>query len=126
AAGRSAGDQAGASADEAAEIDGMKTVHVFGGIDGFEDALGIHLRGKRKLDENAVDVVVAIQVFDDGEQVEGGHGGRRREERAGETELLASRDFALNVELRGGIFSGEDRGEAGADAGRGEQADFLT
>src|ERR1700731_1519675 len=71
AAGRSAGDQAGASADEAAEIDGMKTVHVFGGIDGFEDALGIHLRGKRKLDENAVDVVVAIQVFDDGEQVGG-------------------------------------------------------
>src|SRR3981189_121716 len=70
AAGGSAGDQAGASADEAAEIDGMKTVHVFGGIDGFQNALGIDLRGKGKLDENAVDIVVAIQVFNDGEQIE--------------------------------------------------------
>jgi len=65
AAGGSAGDQAGTSADEAAEVDGMETVHVFGGIDGFQNALGIDLRRKRKLDENAVHVVVAIQVFDD-------------------------------------------------------------
>src|SRR5712692_4845138 len=33
----SAGDQAGASADEAAEVHGMEAVHVFGGIDGFKD-----------------------------------------------------------------------------------------
>ena len=39
---------------------------------------------KRKLDENAVHFVIAIQVFDDGEEIEGGHGGRRCEERAGE------------------------------------------
>src|SRR6266851_5722224 len=109
AAGGSAGDQAGAPADEAAEIDGMETVHVFGGINGFQNALGIDLRGKRKLDEDAVDVVVAIQVFDDGEQIESGHGGWRREERAGEAELFAGGNFALDVELRGGIFSYEDR-----------------
>ena len=60
AAGGRAGDQAGASADEAAEIEGMEAVHVLGRIDGFKNALGIDLRGKRKLDENAVDIVVAI------------------------------------------------------------------
>ena len=126
AAGGGAGDQAGAAADEATEIDGMKTVHVFCGIDGLQNTLGIHLGRERKLDKNAVDVVVAIQVFDDGEEIEGGHGGRRREERAGEAELLAGGDLAFDVELRGGIFSDEDRREAWANAGRGEQPDFVT
>src|SRR5205823_6880641 len=41
AAGGSTGNQAGAPADEAAKIDGMEAVHVFGGIDGFEDSLEI-------------------------------------------------------------------------------------
>src|SRR6266851_1975294 len=126
AAGGSAGDQAGAPADQAAEVDGMKTVHVLGGIDGFQDALGIDLRGKRKLDENAVNVVVAIQVFDDGEQIEGGHGGWRREERAGEAELFAGGNLALDVELRGGILADENGREARANARRGEQPDFVT
>src|SRR6266700_5638729 len=53
----SAGHQAGASAHKAAKINGMETVHVFGGIDGFQDALGINLRGKRELHEDAVNVV---------------------------------------------------------------------
>jgi len=42
-------------------------------------AIGIDLRRERKLDEDAVDIVVAIQVFQDGEQIEGGNGVRRRE-----------------------------------------------
>src|SRR5205807_9480323 len=50
----SARDQAGTSADEAAEIDGVEAVHIFGGVDGFKNALGIDLLGKRELDENAV------------------------------------------------------------------------
>src|SRR5260370_6269427 len=97
AAGGSAGDQAGTPADEAAEIDGMEAVHVFGGINGFEDALGVHLRRKRKLNQDAVDVVVAIQIFDNGEQIKGGHGGRWRDESAGETDLLAGGEFAFDV-----------------------------
>ena len=126
AAGGSAGDQARASTDEAAEIDRMETIYVLGGIHGFEDALGVHLRGKGELDENAVNVVVAIQVFDDGEKMECGDGGRWREKRAGEAELLAGRDFAFNVELRGRIFSDEYCREAWANAGRSKQPDFVT
>src|SRR5712664_699391 len=126
AAGGSAGDQAGASADQATEVDGMKTVHVLGGIDGFQDALGIDLRGKRKLDENPVNVVVAIQVFDDGEQIESGHGGRRGEERAGKAELFAGGNLAFDVKLRSGILADKDRRETGTNACGGEESDFVT
>jgi len=38
----------------------MEAVHVFGGIDGFQNALGFDLRRKRELNQNAVNVVVAI------------------------------------------------------------------
>src|SRR5260370_1354390 len=101
----SAGDQAGAPADEAAEVDGMKTVHVLGGIDGFQNALGIDLRGKRKLDEDAVYVVVAIQGFDDGEQIESGNGGWRVGWGAGEACVFTSRYFGLCVEVRCGVLA---------------------
>jgi hypothetical protein len=126
AAGGSAGDQAGASADEAAEIDRMETVHVFGRVNGFENAFGVNLRGKWKLNENAVDVVGTIQVFDDSEQVESGRGGRRGKEGAGEADLLASCDFTFHVKLRSGILADENGGEAGTNASRGEQPDFVT
>ena len=39
---------------------------------------------------------------------------------------MAGGDLAFDVELRGGIFSDEDRREAWANAGRGEQPDFVT
>ena len=125
AAGGVAGDQAGTSANEAAEVDGMEAVHIFGGIDGFEDALGIHLRGKRELDQDTVDVVVAIQIFDDGEHFESAYRGSRGDESTGKADLFAGGDFAFHVELRGGIFADEDGGEAGTNAGGGEEADFI-
>src|ERR1700716_3660056 len=125
AAGGSAGDQAGASADEAAEVDGMKAVHVFCGIDGFKDALGVYLRRERKLDEDAVDIVVAIQVFDNSEHLEGSYRGRWRDQSAGETDLFAGGNFAFHVELRGGIFADEDGGEAGTNTRGREQAYFI-
>ena len=125
AACRSAGDEAGASTDEAAEIDGMKAVDVLGGIDGFEDALRVDLGRKGKLDENSVEVIVAIQILDDGQQIESGDRGGRREERTGEADLFACGDFAFDVELRSGVFSDEDRGEARTNAGRREQTNFV-
>ncbi len=126
AAGGSTGHEAGASADEAAEIDGMETVHVFGGIDGFQDALGVHLWREGKLDENAVDVVVAIEVFDDGEQIESADRCRWSEECAGEAELFAGCDFTFHVDLRSGIFAHKNGSQPGANASRREQADFVA
>src|SRR5205807_6412131 len=45
ASGGGAGDETFASADEFAEIDGVKTVHVFCGIDSFENFFGVDLFG---------------------------------------------------------------------------------
>src|SRR5882762_11396247 len=69
--------ETGAPADEAAEVNGVKSVDVFGRIDRLQDALDIHLRGKRELNQNAVNVVVAVQIFDNGKHVEGAHRGWR-------------------------------------------------
>jgi len=43
----------------------------------------------------------------------------------GHAELFAGGDFAFYVELGGGIVSGENGGEAGAYALRGDSGDFL-
>src|SRR5207245_1716874 len=126
AAGGCAGDETGTSAHEAAEIDGMEAVHVFCRIDGFENALGIDLGRKRELDENAIDVIGAIQIFDDGEQVESSRGGGRSNKCTGEAELFAGCDFTFHVELRSGIVANENGREAGTNAGGGEQPDFVA
>ena len=115
AAGGGAGHEAGASANEAAEIDGVETVNVFGGVDGFEDALGVDLFGKRELDEDAVDAIVAIEFVDEVEQIVSGAAGGWSVQPTGEAEVMAGFDFAFHVELRGGIFSDENGGEPGAD-----------
>src|SRR5437879_13335200 len=103
----------------------METVHVFGGIDGFQDTLGIYLRGKRKLNENAIHIVVAIQVLDDGKQVESGYRGGWRDERARERQLFARGGLALDIELRGGIFTDKNCSKARPHTGGRKQANFV-
>jgi hypothetical protein len=103
----------------------VKSVDVFGRIDRFQDALDVHLRGKRELNQNAVDVIVAVQVFDNGKHVEGAHRGWWRDEGTRESDFLAGGDFAFDVELRSRIVPHEDGCEARANPGGGEQADFV-
>ena len=103
----------------------MEAVHVFGGIDGFEDALGVHLGRKGKLNQNAVDVVVTIQILDNSQQIEGGHIDWRRDESAGEADLFAGSDFTFDVELRSGVLADKDGGETGTNARGGEEANFI-
>ena len=103
----------------------MKSVDVLGRIDGFQDALGVDLWGKRELNEDAVNIIVAVQIIDHGKHVEGGYRGRGSEKRAGKADLFASGNFAFDVELRCGIFAHEDGRETGANAGGGQQADFV-
>src|SRR6267378_7112911 len=122
---RCASHETGAPADEAAEVHGVKSVNVFGGIDRFQDALDIHLRGKRELNQDAVNVVVAVQIFDNGKYIEGAHRGWRRDEGTRESDFLAGGDFALDVELRSRIVPHEDGCEARANAGGCEQPDFV-
>lgn len=76
--------------------------------------------------ENAVDVVGTIQVFDDSEQIESAGGGWRRKERTGEADLLAGRDFTFYIELRRGVVADKNGGEAGTNASRGKQTNFVA
>ena len=121
----SAGDKPGAPTDEPAKIDRMEAIHVFRGMHGFQDALGVHLRRKRKLDKDAVDVVVVIQVIHNSEKLPRGHGGRWCEEAARQPKLFAGGNFAFHVELRCGIFADENGSKAGLDAGGGQHANFV-
>ena len=99
AAGGSASDESGTIGNKLAEIHGMEAVDVFCGIDSFENALGIDLRGKRKLDEDAVDVVVIVEVGDELKHVVGGNVGGRGVKPMGHAELFASSDFAFDVDV---------------------------
>ena len=81
---------------------------------------------KRELNQDAVNIIVAVQIFDNGEHVEGGYRGWRREERAGEADLFAGRDFTFDVELRGGIVANEDGCETWTNARGREQANFVS
>ena len=117
--------EARAPADEFSQADGVKAIDVLGGIDRFKNALGVHLRWKRELHKNAVNVIVAVEILDDGKKVEGADGSRWRQEGAGEANLFASSDLAFDVELRSRIFPDKHRREAGTDACGSEKADFI-
>src|ERR1700733_8153932 len=80
---RGAGDEIGASGDEAADVEGMEAVDIFGRIDRFEDFLCVNLRGERELDEDAIDFVATIQIIDDGEKFGGADCGGRGDVEAG-------------------------------------------
>ena len=120
----STGDEARTIADQTADADGAETVDVFGRIDGFEDLLGIDLRGKGKLDEDAVDRIVVVEILDQFQKSFGGDGGRRRVQPVGHAEMFAGGDFTFDVNLGSGIFADEDRGKAGANALGGEASHF--
>ena len=103
----------------------MEAVDVLCGIDGFENPLGIDLLGKRKLNEDAVDVVVGIEISDELQHVIGGGITRRSVHPAGHVELFASGDFAFDIQLGSGIVTDQDSGEAGADILRLQAGDFV-
>jgi hypothetical protein len=115
ATGGSASDESGAIGDELAEIHGMEAVDVFVSRDGFEDALGIDLWGKRELDKDAVDVVVIVEVGDELKHVVGRNVGGRRVKPMGHAELFASSDFVFDVDVRRGILTDKNSGETGTN-----------
>jgi hypothetical protein len=113
--GGSASDESGTISDEPSEIHGMEAVDVFHRIDRFEDAFGIDLRRKRKLDENAVDIVVVVEIGDELKNVVSGSVGGRRMKPVGHAELFARSDFAFDVDVRRGILTDENGGETGTN-----------
>src|SRR5258706_8899087 len=110
-------DQAGALRREKPDVDGMEAVDIFGGIDGHQDFFLVHLRGQRQLHQDAVNLVAAVQVFDQSEQFGGGRGFGWGVLLAVQANLFARFDFATDVNFRCRVVADEDDGEAGADSG---------
>ena len=86
----------------------MEAVDVLGRIDRGDDSRGVDLRGKRKLDEDSVDRVVAIQPIDQIEQL-------RLRNRVGKLVREARHPgfggrlaLGADVDGAGGIFSDKD------------------
>jgi hypothetical protein len=103
----------------------MESVHVFRGIYSFQNALGVYLRWQRQLNQDSVNDVIAIQIFDLMEQGGRADGRSGRDKSTGKAELLAGGDFAFDVKVRGGIFAHEHGGKSGPDAHGGEESDFI-
>ncbi len=83
----------------------MESIDIFRGVHGFQDFLGVHVRRQRKLNEDAVHVISAIQIIDDGKKLGGCDGRGRRDLKAGEAQFFAGRDLALYVNFRSGIIA---------------------
>src|SRR5438093_5866506 len=83
----------------------MKTALVFFRSDGQQNFLRIHLRRKRHLDQNAVDLGPAVEAIDDGEQFAGCDRFRGRQSLAMNPQLVRSLDFTADIDLRSGIVS---------------------
>jgi hypothetical protein len=102
----------------------MKSIHILGGIDGFEHPLGVDLLGEWKLDQNAVHGLIAIQFVDQREKFFSGDDGRRSMHPTGEAELFAGGDFGFDVQMRSGIFANQNSRKTRTNALRGELLDF--
>jgi hypothetical protein len=102
----------------------MEAVHVLGRVDGLENFFCVDLFRKRKLDEDAVHIVVAIELANEFEHFVRGDGSRWSVQPTAEAKLFTGGDFAFDIEVGGGIFTNEDGGEARFDALPGETSDF--
>ena len=102
----------------------METVDVFRRIDRHQYSFGVDLFRQRKLHEDAVDVIAAIQIFDEFQEVFGtakiGPDDLFREK----AERLAGFYFAANVDLGSRMIADENGGESGTKAVGAQSLDF--
>ena len=103
----------------------MKSVHVFRRVHGFEHALGVHLRRQGKLHEDSVHIVARVEFRDQREHFLGRNRGGRRVQPASEPQLLARRDLAAHINLRGGVFAHQHRRKPGTNSRSAQSSNFL-
>ena len=118
--------QAGALRGEKADVDGVEAVDIFRWIDGHQYFLRVHLRGQRQLHQDAVNLVAAVEIFDQSEQFGGGCGLRGSVLLAVDVKFFAGSDFAAHVNLRRWVVAGEDDSEAGAHSGGSHGLHFRS
>ena len=115
--------RSGQSGCEPADVAGVKSIDIFFGRDGEQDALLIHLFRQWKLDEDAIDIGAGVQLFDGGKKLIGGNGFGRSEGFGEDTEIVAGFDLAANVDLGCGIVAGENHRQPRRTSGGDQRID---
>lgn len=122
-----AGDEAGGVFEgEFGDVDGVKAVNVFGGVDGAHDFRFVDMLGRWALHENAVDGGVGVELFDQGDQFCLCRGGGEFVFDAVQAEVFALFIFGTDVSAGSGVVTDEDDGESRRDAPGFEISDFST
>ena len=96
---------------------GWKPSTSFSGETASRTFLGVDLRGQRQLHQNAVDLVAAVQIVDQRQQLGGGDAVGRRVLLAVDAKLLAALHLVADVDFRSGIVAGEHHGQSGTKPG---------
>src|ERR1051326_4512315 len=107
-----------------ADIDRMKTIHVFLRRNGEQDAFGINLRWQRKLHQDAIYLVAAVEFFHDCEQSFRAHRFRWSNGLAVNAERVGGFGLVADVNFRRWIVAHQHCREAGPYALRRNFADF--
>ena len=90
----------------------MEPVDILDGRDAAEHQRRVELLGQRKLDEDAVDRVVGIELGEQLLEMARIDVGREAVVEAGDAHLLGGFVLARNVDVRSGILADEHRGQS--------------
>ncbi len=93
----------------------MKSVDVFFGVDGADDEVGPDMRRKRKLDEDAMNLGVGVELGDQGQQLGFGGGNRKPQGFALHAQLHRGLFLASRIADAGGVFTHQNHCEARTD-----------
>src|SRR5438105_996882 len=121
----STGHQAGPLRGKKTYVDRVKSVHVLRRVHRHQDLLGINLSRQRKLNQDAINFVPAIQFKNQFQQVLSRNCFRWRKLLAVDTYFFAAFHFAAYVDLRCRVVADQDDGESGTHSG-GRQVLYLS
>src|SRR5580658_2063356 len=103
----------------------MKPVHVFGRLDGFDDALRIDVRRQRQLHQDSVHFVARVQLRNQCQQFECRNRGGRSAQPTSESKLLARGDLASHINLRRRVLAYQYRREPGPNSLTAQCSDLV-
>lgn len=107
-------------------IDDMKSINVFFRRDGVEHGISLNVRRQRKLDEDAVNILIIIQRSYQIQQRGLWRIGRQAMAEGPHSYGLGLADLATYIDCTGGIVADQNDGQAGRDALLSQERDVLS
>ena len=102
---------------EFAHVDGVESVHVFGGVDEIEHLVVAQALGQGELHEDAVYGVVVVEIFDQFVEIGLAGGGGQLVLNGLDAALFACDALVAHVHLGCGVFADQNHGQSGLHAG---------